>query len=74
MELSDKEKLIEFISFCIENYKINHMVSGKKAAQIFSESELIDFLEESYELLHSQSKKYILEEIEVYLSRRIGKK
>ena len=70
MNLNREEKVIEFISFCIENYKIKHSISGKYASDIFNKNGLINFLEESYDLLHCHSKQYILEEIEKYLSIR----
>ncbi|MGL5085884.1 MAG: DUF3791 domain-containing protein [Clostridium sp.] len=61
---------IEFVSFCIENYKIKHNMKGRDTANLFNISGVIDFLTDGYELLHTQGKDYIIDEIEEYLKVR----
>lgn len=68
--LNKDEKIIEFVSFCIENFKIKYKMKGKAVANLFSESGVIDFLMESYDLLHTQSKEYILCEVQLFLENR----
>lgn len=68
--LNEDEKIIEFVSFCIENYKVKRDMKGKDVANLFSQSGAIDFLIESYDLLHTQGKDYILSEIQLFLENR----
>jgi hypothetical protein len=70
MELNNEEKLIEFISFCIENFKIKHNMKGRDVANLFKKSQVIQFLTEGYEMLHTQGKDYIIEEIDIFLKNR----
>lgn len=66
----NEESVIEFVSFCIENYKVKHKMKGKDVANLFNESGVIDFLLQGYDILHTQGKEYIISEIEIYLEKR----
>jgi uncharacterized protein DUF3791 len=70
MHLNKDEQIIEFVSFCIENFKVKYSMKGKEVANLFSESGVIDFLMEGYDLLHTQGKEYILSEIKIFLENR----
>lgn len=70
LELNDSEKKGEFVSFCIENYKVKHDMKGKDTANLFKESGVINFLVNGYDMLHTQGKDYIIEEIEIFLKKR----
>lgn len=70
MNLTMNEKVFEFISFCIESFKVKFKMRGKEVANLFYESGVIDFLIDSYDLLHTQGKDYILSEIEIFLKNR----
>ncbi|WP_225901019.1 DUF3791 domain-containing protein [Clostridium botulinum] len=70
MNLTRDEKIFEFISFCIENFKVKFKMKGKEVANLFYESGVTDFLIESYDLLHTQGNDYILSEIEIFLKNR----
>lgn len=69
-ELKNEERLIEFASFCIENFKVKHCMTGKDVAMLFKESGVLQFVKEGYEMLHTQGKEYIIEEIEIFLKNR----
>ena len=60
----------EFISFCIEAYKMKLGVSGAKVAEYFDEMGLLDFLLENYDLLHTLSKEQLLDEMKRFLAKR----
>lgn len=62
--------IIEFISFCIENFKMEHDMKGKEVANLFNQSGVIDFLTDGYDILHTQGKGYIIDEIEQFLKKR----
>lgn len=68
--LNKDEKIIEFVSFCIENFKIKYNMKGRDVANLFSDTGVMDFLMESYDLLHTQGKDYILSEIQLFLENR----
>lgn len=70
LELSENEKVMEFVSFCIENFKVKFNMKGKDVANLFYKSGVIDFLIESYELLHTQGAEYIISEIQLFLENR----
>ena len=55
---------------CIENYKIKHSMKGKDAANLFKKSGVLQFLIDGYDMLHTQGKEYVLEEIEIFLKNR----
>lgn len=56
-----------FLSFCIEQFKNARSLPGERAMAILSESGALDYLERNYEVIHTQSPQWILEEIEEYL-------
>lgn len=70
IELNNEERLIEFISFCIENFKVKHSMIGKDTAVLFKQSGVLEFIKNGYEMLHTQGKEYIIEEIEIFLKNR----
>ncbi len=56
-----------FLSFCIEQYKVHKSISGQQAMEILSSTSTLDYLERNYEVLHTQSPQWILEEIDAYI-------
>ena len=65
--MSIQERVIEFVSFCIEEYKFRHRLTGDVVVKLFEESKIIDFLINNYEILHTQSKQYVQEEIDIQI-------
>jgi hypothetical protein len=61
-----------FLSFCIEQYKEAKQLSGAEAAKIFDKYGVLEYLEEHFEPLHSQSHQWILEDIEEFINLRKG--
>lgn len=64
------EMKTEFLSFCIEAYKMKLGVSGAKIAEYFEDNGVLDFLLKNYDLLHTIGKEQLLEEIERFLKNR----
>ena len=56
-----------FLSFCIEQYKEAHNISGMEAMTRLSDSGVLDYLENNYEVIHTQSPQWILQDIEDYI-------
>ena len=67
--MTDNKQLarLEFVSFCIEQYKIATNSGGYDVEQMFQQKGVISFLFEHYEVLHTQGEQTILNEIDEYL-------
>jgi hypothetical protein len=61
-----------FQLFCLESYKHARGISGKLALSIFKKAKVFDYLASGYEVLHTQSKNYILSELDLYIKHRNG--
>ncbi|HAH54752.1 MAG TPA: hypothetical protein DCM02_05550 [Flavobacterium sp.] len=64
-------KTEQFITFCLECYRQKYNLEGYKVLELFEKNEVFDFLEQSYEVLHTQGKRYILYEIEQFINSKI---
>lgn len=67
--MTDNKQLakLEFVAFCIEQYKMATKQMGCEVEQLFQQRGVIDFLFDNYEVLHTQGEKAIMNEIEGYL-------
>ena len=67
--MADPKQLakLEFVAFCIEQYKMATKQTGSEVEQMFSQQGVIKFLIDHYEVLHTQSAQFIQEEIDEYL-------
>ena len=59
-----------FISFCIEQYKQKHHLTGEQAMLELDKYGVLEYLEEFYEVLHTQSAQWIVEDIDNYINQR----
>ena len=68
--MADPKQLakLEFVAFCIEQYKMATKQTGCEVEQMFSQQGVIKFLIDHYEVLHTQSAQFIQEEIVEYLN------
>ncbi len=60
---------LEFVAFCIEQYKHKTQQKGLDVQRLFEENDVITFLIEHYEILHTQSAESIYYEIVEYLKK-----
>ena len=58
---------LEFVAFCIEQYKMATKQTGYEVEQLFQQRGVIDFLIDNYEILHTQGEQTIMNEIDEYL-------
>jgi len=56
-----------FIIFCIEAYKKEKKITGKEVILEFKKYNVFNFLSIFYDILHSQSMKYIVDEINEFI-------
>ena len=68
--MSDKAKILEFVSFCIEMYASGNAISGREVLSRFREQGVLEYLERNYEALHTQGFGYILPLIDEYMARQ----
>jgi len=58
-----------FVSFCIEQFKVHRGISGEEASELLFSSGVADYLIENYDVLHTQSRQWLMEEIEERLNQ-----
>ena len=58
-----------FVAFCIEQYKVANNLNGAAVADLFRKHGVVDYLYEHFDVLHSQSRQWLLEEIEDFISK-----
>ena len=68
--MSSPQDIAYFVSFCIEQYKKAKQISGAEAMKELDRYGVLDYLEEHYGVLHSQSYQWILEDIDEFISVR----
>ena len=59
-----------FLSFCIEQYKKEKGISGAEAAQLLQGYGVLEYLKEHFEVLHTQSKQWLLADIDEFITLR----
>ncbi len=68
--MDKKQDVAYFLSFCIEQYKNAHCLSGSEAMEELNRYGVLEYLTEHYEALHTQGRQWILEDIDEYISLR----
>jgi hypothetical protein len=64
------EKIVDFIVFCIEEYKNAKKLTGEEVYRTFSKTGVLDFLTENFSLLHTFGKEYVLDTIDEFIKNR----
>lgn len=59
-----------FISFCIEQYKTAKGMTGEEAMHVLSRYKVLEYLNEFYDVLHTQGWQWILADIDEFISNR----
>ena len=65
-----KRDIAYFVSFCIEQYKEAKYLSGSKTATLLSEYGVLEYLAEHWEILHTQGRQWIIEDIDEFIKAR----
>lgn len=61
---------MEFIIFCLENYKVYKSLTGKQTCELFNQYGVFEYLREFYDVLHTTGHNYINRDIDIYLKAR----
>ncbi len=65
-----KQDIAYFLSFCIEQYKNEKGISGSKAMVLLSKYGVLEYLAEHFEILHTQSRQWLIEDIDEFIRTR----
>lgn len=61
---------INFIVYCIEEYKNARGMNGKSVIELFNRYGVIDYIRKYYEALHTTGRQYIVDDISLYIETR----
>lgn len=65
-----KQDIAYFLSFCTEQYKNEKHLSGSDAVAVLEKYGVLDYLAEHYEMLHTQSRQWLMEDIDEFIVLR----
>ncbi|MBP3497044.1 MAG: DUF3791 domain-containing protein [Alistipes sp.] len=65
-----RQDIAFFLAFCIEQYMNEKRLSHEEAISLFTEFGVLDYLAEHFEILHTQSRQWIIEDIDEYIKER----
>lgn len=65
-----RQDIAFFLAFCIEQYMNEKRLSHEEAMSLFTEFGVLDYLAEHFEILHTQSRQWIIEDIDEYIKER----
>lgn len=63
-------KVLLFQMFCLENYKAKKGLSPYETLELFSQHNVYEFLKNTYEMLHTQDREYIIDSISTYIEKK----
>ena len=58
----------KFLVFCMECYRTEKGLSGREVTQLFAKHGIYDYVMRYFESLHTTGVKYIVEDIDAYIS------
>jgi len=59
-----------FLSFCFENYREYRHISAEETLHLFNKYDVLPYLEDVFETLHTQGKDYIMRDIDEYINNQ----
>lgn len=63
-------KEMPFLVYCIEEYKAEKNLTGKEVMSLFRQYAVCEYIKSFNEALHTTGKKYIVEDIDLYIRSR----
>ena len=67
---TDIQNRAYFLSFCIEQYKNKKGITGLEAMRLLDKYGVLEYLNSHYDILHTQSRQWLLEDIDEFISFR----
>ncbi len=71
---TESEEKLLFASFCIEEYKAQHGMTGEEVVKLFEKYGVTDFLMDGFDVLHTLGRNMILADIDKFIEARKPKK
>ena len=66
----NQQDIAYFLSFCTEQYKNEKQLSGRDAIDVLGRYGVLDYLAVHYEMLHTQSRQWLMEDIDEFIALR----
>ena len=66
----ENQDIALFISFCIEQYKAAKGVTGEEAMRLLSHYGVLEYLNDCYDVLHTQGRQWIIADIDEFINIR----
>ena len=63
-------KVLLFQMYCMENYKAEKKLTPNETLELFSKYHIYEFLENTYDMLHTQDREYIIDSISTYIKKK----
>jgi len=63
-------KEVNFLIFCIEQYKSAKNLNGKQVMELFRKYKISEYIVSCFEALHTTGTNYIIEDIDLYIEAR----
>lgn len=64
------KKINDFVIFCIEVYRADKNLTGKDVYELFKNKAVLEYLEDGYDMLHTQGKNWIINDIDDFLKTK----
>lgn len=64
------EDKTNFLVYCIEEYKAANGLNGKKVITLFNQYDVLDYIQDYYEALHTTERQYIVDDIHKFIETR----
>lgn len=71
---TESEEKLLFTSFCIEEYKAQHGLTGEDVVKLFEKYGVTDYLMTGFDVLHTLGRNMILDDIDKFIEARRPKK
>ena len=66
MSKAEKDTAL-FVAFCIEEYGAAKGMTGEQVLDLFSKYNLVEYLSKFYDVLHTQGRQWLIEEIDEFI-------
>ena len=67
---TESEETLFFVSFCIEEYKAQHGMTGAEVVKLFEKYGVTDYLMAGFDVLHTLGRDMILDDIDSFIETR----
>ena len=70
--MENDSRIYKFIIFCLENYRYFKQLTAMQSLSLFQKAGVFQYLTDGYEVLHTQSREYIIADIEDFIDNHIN--